>query len=379
VSDLVWCQRLHSLQIATLSTRTLTKTDPLKQTKMALWGQGDPRWIVEERPDSTNVNNWHWTERDATTWSKSKLKELFLTLKEDTDEGSWKIDEVKSVTGEATINNRKGKLIYFYEWELTLNYKGTIAGSELEHKGTITIPNLSDENDADDIDVQVIAKGDAKNAEKLKAMVRKNGIRMCKEMCEKYVADLKVEYSKGMVLQTKDAQKNGDKKNGVVEKKGDIYSRDIQNLSIQEQKKNENNNTSSGKEIKQSKEFQNMPANELYATLTQDDRLCAFTRSQCISNPVPGGEFSLLNGNITGKYTELVQDEKIVQTWRFKEWPPNVYSTVTMDLQQKSSGTKLKLTQTGIPEVDVVRTEKGWKMHFWEPIQQVFGFGRPVL
>ena len=28
--------------------------------KMAKWGEGDPRWIVEERPDATNVNNWHW-------------------------------------------------------------------------------------------------------------------------------------------------------------------------------------------------------------------------------------------------------------------------------------------------------------------------------
>lgn len=27
---------------------------------MAKWGQGDPRWIVEEREDGTNVNNWHW-------------------------------------------------------------------------------------------------------------------------------------------------------------------------------------------------------------------------------------------------------------------------------------------------------------------------------
>jgi len=347
---------------------------------MALWGKGDPRWIVEERPDSTNVNNWHWTERDATTWSKSKLKELFLNLKEETDEGSWKIDEVKSVTGEATINNRKGKLIYFYEWELNLNYKGTLPGSDLEHKGTITIPNLSDENDADDIDVQIIAKGDAKNAEKLKTMVRKNGIKLCRSLCEKYVADLKVEYSKGMVLETKDGKKTTENKNNINNKKADIYSRDIQNLSLQEDaKKDKNQINSSGKEIKLSEEFQNMPANELFATLTQDARLCAFTRSQCISNPVPGGEFSLLSGNITGTYIQLDPDEKIVQKWRFKEWPPNVFSTVTMQLEQKSSGTKLKLTQTGVPEVDVGRTEKGWRMHFWEPIHQVFGFGRPVL
>ena len=41
---------------------------------MAKWGEGDPRWIVEERPDATNVNNWHWTERNADKWSKQKIK-----------------------------------------------------------------------------------------------------------------------------------------------------------------------------------------------------------------------------------------------------------------------------------------------------------------
>ena len=29
---------------------------------MAKWGEGDPRWIVEQRADSHNVNNWHWKE-----------------------------------------------------------------------------------------------------------------------------------------------------------------------------------------------------------------------------------------------------------------------------------------------------------------------------
>ena len=47
---------------------------------MAKWGEGDPRWIVEERPDATNVNNWHWTEKNADQWSKKKLEELFKGL-----------------------------------------------------------------------------------------------------------------------------------------------------------------------------------------------------------------------------------------------------------------------------------------------------------
>ena len=45
---------------------------------MAKWGEGDPRWIVEERPDATNVNNWHWTEKNADQWSKAKIKVRIL-------------------------------------------------------------------------------------------------------------------------------------------------------------------------------------------------------------------------------------------------------------------------------------------------------------
>ena len=47
---------------------------------MAKWGEGDPRWIVEERPDATNVNNWHWTEKNADAWSKAKLKVLKVQI-----------------------------------------------------------------------------------------------------------------------------------------------------------------------------------------------------------------------------------------------------------------------------------------------------------
>lgn len=345
---------------------------------MALWGQGDPRWIVEERPDSTNVNNWHWTERDASTWSKIKLKELFQTLKEETVDGSWGIEEVKTVTGEATVNNRKGKLIYFYEWDITLNYKGIVAGSDLEHKGTISIPNLSDENSSSDLDVQVIAKDDAKNAEKLKTVIRKNGISMCQKICEQYVEDLKSEFSKGMVLETKDQ-----KKNAVNEAKGTLsvnknnaanakFSNEIQGLSIKDVISCDKGNT---KEIRLKEEFSNMPTDELFKILTLDARLSAFTRSNCVSDSKPGGQFSLMNGNILGSYVQLIPGEKIIQKWKFKEWPADVFSTVTMELEQKSGNTILSLTQSGIPEIDKVRTETGWRMHFWQLKADVFHLG----
>ena len=43
---------------------------------MAKLGAGDPRWIVEDRKDGINVNNWHWTEKDVLPWAKKRLTEL---------------------------------------------------------------------------------------------------------------------------------------------------------------------------------------------------------------------------------------------------------------------------------------------------------------
>lgn len=64
------------------------------------------------------------TERDATNWSSEKLKELLVGLQVENDEGNCEITEVSKVEGEASINNRKGKLIFFYEWNLKAKWKG---------------------------------------------------------------------------------------------------------------------------------------------------------------------------------------------------------------------------------------------------------------
>ncbi len=53
---------------------------------MAKWGEGDPRWIVEERADAKNVNNWHWTEKNATQWSKDKIHSLLIGFTFDSDD-----------------------------------------------------------------------------------------------------------------------------------------------------------------------------------------------------------------------------------------------------------------------------------------------------
>lgn len=78
-------------------------------------------------------------------------------------------------------------------------------------------------------------------------------------------------------------------------------------------------------------------ANDLYDAFTKPDLVSAFTRSTAKVDASRGGEFVLFGGNVTGKFEELVPNEKIVQSWRVKQWPSGHYSNVTLELVQKVS------------------------------------------
>ena len=76
--------------------------------RMAKLGEGDKRWIVEERPDGANVHNWHWAEKDCLPWSKKRLGELLENIPVLEGEGNLWIQTttLESVTGEAYVNIR---------------------------------------------------------------------------------------------------------------------------------------------------------------------------------------------------------------------------------------------------------------------------------
>lgn len=93
------------------------------------------------------------TEKNACQWSKDKLNALLVGMILENKETKCEIIKIETCEGEAVANNRKGKLIFFYEWDLTLNWKGHLSGADKEIEGTINIPNLSEENGVSEIEV----------------------------------------------------------------------------------------------------------------------------------------------------------------------------------------------------------------------------------
>lgn len=346
---------------------------------MAKWGEGDPRWIVEERPDATNVNNWHWSEKNASGWSKEQFKTLFEGMvMEEPGLATVTLGEVTKSEGEAMVNNRKGKLIFFYEWVLTIDWTATLVDDpKKEVKGTIEIPNLSEENDASEVDVNVALTAGGSAGDKVKEYIRKKGYKDIQDKIQEYIISLKREYATDLILPTKDQAVPKQTKTCVSSPPTE-KTRSLNTINTANMEKLE-----LGCKIETSRFTHNQTfkctADDLYRALTQREMVIAFTRGDVKLELVKGGKFELFGGNITGEFMELVPSKQISQKWRFKSWPSGHYSNVVMDLNQKDDQTELVLTQTGIPSSDLERTKEGWRNYYWESIKRTFGFGAMLI
>lgn len=307
---------------------------------MAKWGEGDPRWIVEERPDATNVNNWHWTEKNATVWSKDRIKALFKDFVIYEDGIECRVLEVEKLEGEASASNRKGKLIFFYEWNVVLKWTGKLAGVTLEKpaEGKVTIPNLSEENDLSDLEITVTIDESNDHTEKLKSFMYKVGRNKIREQLGVYLTDLTLEFSKGMILPKKDqVNPSPVKPDGVTNITKNFTKKIDMEKPVDKTSKNPENVGGYKLDvvtINIEEKFQ-CQASQLYDALTSAHLVTMFTRAFAKVDAVRGGDFSLFGGNITGKFQQLIPNKKIIQIWRYKQWPVGHFSTVTINIEEK--------------------------------------------
>ncbi|XP_075470791.1 activator of 90 kDa heat shock protein ATPase homolog 1 isoform X2 [Ascaphus truei] len=335
---------------------------------MAKWGEGDPRWIVEQRADATNVNNWHWTERDASGWSSDKLKELLMGVRVEGVEGTCEVTEVSKLDGEASINNRKGKLIFFYEWDVKLNWTGT-SPCGVKYKGYVEIPNLSDENDASEVEIRVSLAKDEPDTN-LTALMRKEGARQIREAVAFYISALRTEFTQGMILPTA---------NGVSHPGAPAPRQDVEpEMRIKSVKCPSGGVTIPTCKVTLKETFLTSPE-ELYRVFTRQELVQGFTHAPASLVPEKGGKFQLLGGNVSGEFLELEPDKRIVMSWRFKSWPAEHHASITLTFTDKGGETELRMEGRGVPQSEEERTKEGWKRYYFEGIKQTFGYGAMLI
>ena len=353
---------------------------------MAKWGEGDDRWKVSDLGDSgKNVNNWHWTEFNALPWSTDRLKELLCSMVLVDKDGTIikiKEDDIK-LTGDATINQRKGKIIPAYELDLTLKWTGT-DGEENEGTGDIKVPYISEENHDEDPEVQIsVTTGDGP-AEKMRSLIVQHGRPLIYKAIGTFVKEISVggplkpgsesaaAAEAAAVAAAGAAATDNSKADGAA-----APSTETKAPAPAAVKKN---GSSRSIEI-----IENYYASckDLYECFTDTNRVRAFTGSPAEINATPGGTFSMFGGSIEGTFRELTPHSSIDMDWRFSSWPDGATSRVVISLEEKEKGSvTLTLKQTGIPDADrygnhdvLNMTQAGWKQQVLLRIRQVFGFG----
>lgn len=350
---------------------------------MAKYGEGDKRWIVEDRPDGANVHNWHWAETDCLEWSRSLLTKLLsnITVLDGESNLFIKTKTIEKLDGEAYVNVRKGKIIPGYEISLTLSWEGEAKDSDgksiLKVDGTVEVPYISDENADEDPELRVTVKDEGPIGKELKNALMTKGKPLVLEKIRVYVQTM---------------AKGGPAKDELEVKKPASNTNKAGNKSVSAgadknatpaTKKEASKDVKKGfKTITMAEKF-SCRARDMYEILMDENRWKGFTQSNAKISKDVGGEFSIFDGSVTGTNVQLEEGKLIVQRWRFGSWSDGVYSTVRITLEEPEPGvTVVKLSQTNVPEEDrygnatvVENTERGWRDLIFHKIRAVFGFG----
>ncbi|KAN0043090.1 hypothetical protein ACTA71_010725 [Dictyostelium dimigraforme] len=384
---------------------------------MAKVGEGDPRWIVENREDGHNVNGWHWSEKDCLPWSKTVINGLFdKKVIQETDEYTFKISSSPVVSGECTANNRKGKTIFLYEldvkmnWEVVFKPKKVLppppstkskgaddidedddkpADPIITQKKTITgefkVPYIADENGDEAPTVRYSVSTTADNDDETKqsinmvqSLLKSHGVPFVQSQCQEYVKLLKKEFisKKQAEQQNVNTTNNTTTATATVTATTTTTTPKVTSSTVNTTPAVKKPNT---KTLKLKEEFQCSPM-DAYDVFVNINKLRAFTQSDCIFENQEGGKFSLYGGSIQGVNKTLSPGSKIVQTWRLDSWSKGVESQVTITFSVDGKPlTNVEIVQTGIPIDEYEKTEEGWKRNILDRIKHTFSYSSKIF
>jgi activator of HSP90 ATPase len=111
---------------------------------------------------------------------------------------------------------------------------------------------------------------------------------------------------------------------------------------------------------------------EIYETIMDPVKHAALTGAAVKIHKEVGSKFSVYDGEIEGVNLELTPDRKIVQSWRYSDWPSGHYSKCTFLLTKVPGGTRLTFSQTGVPDEFYDDIRQGWYEYYWEPMKKIF-------
>jgi activator of HSP90 ATPase len=106
----------------------------------------------------------------------------------------------------------------------------------------------------------------------------------------------------------------------------------------------------------------NAEPSDIYSAITNPYTIELWTGYPAIMSEVPDSEFSLWDGDITGKNIEFIKDKKIVQEWYFGDQPEK--STVIITIHPDKEDSVVTVEHINIPDEDYTDIAEGWREYY---------------
>jgi len=106
----------------------------------------------------------------------------------------------------------------------------------------------------------------------------------------------------------------------------------------------------------------NAEPSDIYSALTNPITIELWSGYPAKMSTEPGSEFSLWEGDITGRNLEFVQDKKVVQQWYFGDQAEK--SIVTFDIRPDGENSVVTVEQNNIPDDDFAEISEGWREYY---------------
>jgi activator of HSP90 ATPase len=167
--------------------------------------------------------------------------------------------------------------------------------------------------------------------------MRKQGQIIIREKLGDYIRLLKEEFSQGLILPTKTTPNTSKT----------VINTPLPTIPIKSS--TTTTPTTELRDIKIQDTFKFTKV-ELFQIFCDLNKVKAFTQnSVTLYDCKKGGFFSLLSDNVTGRFLDIVPYDRIDMLWRFKSWPSDHYSRVSLTFHDETDQTKLIIEQKGVP------------------------------
>lgn len=114
----------------------------------------------------------------------------------------------------------------------------------------------------------------------------------------------------------------------------------------------------------------NAETSDVYSALTNPYTIELWSGYPAVMSEESGSEFSLWEGDITGRNLEFVKDKKIVQEWFFGDQSEK--SVVTITLQPDKDDSVVIVEHNNIPDEDFADIAEGWREYYIGAIMSFF-------